>query len=253
MDVLNFSGGIDSLALLFVMRKQWPELAVLWVDTGAVYPGIHEYIAKVAAVVQGDGGRFESVQGEQPNWQKRIGIAVDVVPFRYTVFGRGVHGTTGQGPLYTTTAHCCHANIWRPLYERARALDAQVIYRGQKARRHEDMASPIDSRTVTDDGIEIRFPLEEIGWSRADVFDYCRRECPELIPSYYAAGEEVSRDCWDCIGYLQANQYRLRHMPTPEMQDEIDRRLRDYSDALEEDFALLRSVMPQERMSHARQ
>jgi phosphoadenosine phosphosulfate reductase len=41
---LQFSGGKDSLACLHLYREQWPDLLVMWLNTGAVYPEMMDYM-----------------------------------------------------------------------------------------------------------------------------------------------------------------------------------------------------------------
>jgi len=230
MKILQFSGGIDSLATLFVKRPEWPDIVVCWINTGSAYPDMVDYMQRIALLVP----HFEHVRTDKAAWEGQNGTAVDLLPVRYTLLGRAIHGTLGDGPLYTSYLGCCNANIWTALAATAQRLGATHIIRGQK--KADVKRSPINSGHV-EDGITYEFPIED--WTREQVFAYCERECPELIPAYYRAGEVSSHDCWDCIAYLDENGVRIRNLPTPDMQSELNVRLRRYREHLIDDFTVL--------------
>jgi phosphoadenosine phosphosulfate reductase len=220
--VLQFSGGIDSLAALFVKRPEWEDITVLWCDTGAGYPDTKEFMEKVAALVP----NFRVVTSSKDQWAEKHGIAVDVVPERYTTLGGIIYQTVG--PRYTSPFHCCAANIWAPLERVSRELGAKWIIRGQ---RMSDVAkAPIRSGHMDILGIQYEFPIED--WSRERVMAYCEEVCPELIPAYYQQGEGSSHDCWNCIAYLNDNVQRIRNLPSHE-KEVVDARLHAYADVLQ--------------------
>jgi phosphoadenosine phosphosulfate reductase len=204
MKVLQFSGGADSLATLFVKRPEWSELTVLWCDTGAAYPDTRSLVDKVFALVP----NFREVKSDKPKWEAQNGLAVDVVPERATLLGSIIHSPP-PAQLYTSHLRCCSANIWAPLDTASRELGATVIIRGQ--REQEANKAPIKSGHRDPSGILYEFPIE--GWSRDDVYGYCLKVCPDLFPAYYLNGEVSGHDCWDCIAYLKENVQRIRNLP----------------------------------------
>lgn len=229
MKVLQFSGGVDSLAALFLKRPEWGEITVMWCDTGAAYPETRDLMERVAKLVP----HFHIARSDKPAWEKVHGIAVDLVPERYTLLGHLINATEPP-PLYTSLWRCCGANIWHTLDRESRALGASVIIRGQ---RHSDrLKSDIRSGHVDPTGMSYEFPLED--WSREQVFDYCRRECPALLPAYYERGEISGHDCWDCLAYLFDNVQRVRNLDG-ERREIVRRRLDQYKSALQYDLEVL--------------
>jgi phosphoadenosine phosphosulfate reductase len=87
-------------------------------------------------------------------------------------------------------------------------MGIDTIYRGQ---RRDDMPrGPIEHGHRDMYGVKYLFPIYE--WSREDVFEYVRKECPDLMPSNYANGELSSRDCWDCTAYRSHNKQRVKNL-----------------------------------------
>ena len=204
MKVLQFSGGMDSLATLFVKRKEWSDITVLWCNTGSAYPETRELAEKVQQLVP----NFCEVPSFKSSWEAQYGIAVDVVPERATLLGSLIH-TPPAETIYNSHLRCCAANIWAPLDAASRELGATVIIRGQRA--EESNKAPIKSGHRDASGILYEFPIED--WTRDEVMAYCLKVCPELFPSYYLNGENSSHDCWDCIAYLKENVQRIRNLP----------------------------------------
>jgi 3'-phosphoadenosine 5'-phosphosulfate sulfotransferase (PAPS reductase)/FAD synthetase len=226
---LHFSGGADSLATLFLKRPEWDDIMVMWCDSGSAYPETHELMDKVEKLVP----HFYRVRSNKREWERRHGTAVDLVPERYTVLGHMIHHTP-MTPLYTSWLRCCAANMWEPMDAAVRALGLKVVIRGQREEEHRK--TPVKSGHVDHNGIRYEFPIEN--WTRAQVFEYCRRECPELFPWYYDLGEDTSHDCWDCIAYLDHNVPRHAHLPL-EMRKVFDERLHVYRAALQQDLEVI--------------
>jgi 3'-phosphoadenosine 5'-phosphosulfate sulfotransferase (PAPS reductase)/FAD synthetase len=76
--VLQFSGGKDSLACLFLLREQWDEMTVLWVNAGAAFPETVGLMEKIRALVP----HFLEVRTNQPAQVAELGYPVDVLPLR---------------------------------------------------------------------------------------------------------------------------------------------------------------------------
>lgn len=230
MKLLQFSGGLDSLALLFKLRPEWDELHVLWCDTGSAYPETIALMERVKQLIP----RFHIARSNKAAWSEFHGYGVAVVPANKTLFAERARGTSGL--RYTSYLACCAANIWAPMHEKTKELGATVVYRGQ--RLDEDYKSPVRSGYV-EDGIQFVFPLEN--WTRVMVREYCERECPEYIPEYYKQGEVSSRDCWDCIGYLEHNKVRINNLPEPQKVI-VMQRLQAYNAALQSELIPLKEI-----------
>jgi phosphoadenosine phosphosulfate reductase len=231
--VLQFSGGADSLATLYVKRPEWNDITVLWCNTGAAYPSTVTMMEKVRTIVP----HFREVRSDKPAWEKLNGLAVDVVPERLTMIGAALQEVPPK-QLFTSFIRCCAANIWAPLDIASRELGATVIIRGQRA--SDKLKAPIKSGHVDPSGIRYEFPIED--WSRDDVFKYCLGVCPELFPSYYLNNEDSSHDCWDCIAYLGENVNRIKNLTTPE-RIFVFNRLSMYQTALRAETAPLKELL----------
>ena len=197
---LHFSGGVDSLACLYLYREQWDQILVCWLNTGAAYPDVVESMRKWQQRLP----NFIEVKSDQPAQIAQCGYPADVVPLRYTTIGRAVFQESG---FKIQASHfCCSQNIWQPMHQKMKELGVTRIIRGQ--RLSDKRSSPARSGYKAD-GIEVIFPIES--WSREQVIDYLRDAGAE-IPAYYST-ELTSRDCWDCTAYLDENVERIRHMP----------------------------------------
>jgi len=234
MRLLQFSGGIDSLATLWFLRHEWDTMHVLWCDTGAVYAETRDYVVgKIAPLVK----NFSVAHGARPEWSSINGIAVEVVPERRTMIGALVHHPTPK-QLYTSHLRCCAANLWLPMDQESRRLGATTIIRGQ---RDDDTDKPdVKSGHVDATGMRYEFPIHN--WSRARVWEYCNDVCPDYIPEYYHRGETSSHDCWDCTAYLRNNVARIKNLP-PDQRTVVFERLAAYNAAIVQDLSPLKELL----------
>lgn len=199
--VVQFSGGKDSLACLYLCRPWWPKLHVVWCNPGNPYPETLAQMAHIRALVP----HFIEVNGEQPRWVREQGLPVDVVPILATTVGQLVAGV--HGPRLQSTFECCRHNLWEPLARAVIALRATLVVRGQK--RSDDLQGPLHDGDVVD-GVTYHYPLE--GWSDADVRAYLHEQGVALPPQY-GRGINTSFDCFDCTGYAAHNRARWAAMP----------------------------------------
>jgi 3'-phosphoadenosine 5'-phosphosulfate sulfotransferase (PAPS reductase)/FAD synthetase len=230
--VLQFSGGADSLAALFVKASEWDEITVLWCNTGSAYPDTMMLMDKVRAMVP----HFQEVLSNKASWEHLHGTAVDLLPERASILGSLLHKDTPR--LYTSFLSCCASNLWAPLERATIALGATRVIRGQ--RNDERRKTPIMSGHVDRLGITYEFPIED--WTQADVLKYCKDVCPDLLPESYSKGELTGHDCWDCIAYLDENVQRIRNLP-PVMRARVQRRLEEYHATLQPDYSALRGLL----------
>ncbi|WOJ93371.1 phosphoadenosine phosphosulfate reductase family protein [Congregibacter variabilis] len=209
---LQFSGGKDSLACLHLFESEWDDIYVVWVNTGAAYPDVIEYMEEWRQVLP----NFVEVKTDQPGNIAKYGWPADVVPINSTSIGRKL--MSGDGPVIQDYLSCCGRNIWAPMQSAMKDLGATRIIRGQRA--DDSHKGPLKSGQLVD-GVEYVYPLEN--WSEQDVFDYLR-SVDAQIPSYYAKGEVTGRDCWDCTAYLEENVNRIQGLPD-EKRVEMERRI----------------------------
>jgi len=202
MKVLHYSGGLDSLACLELLKDE-PDLTVITASTDGGYPDREQYFKKVEAHYH----QLPFVYVYKDRNLEKHGQPVDVLPIKWSEVGAMVH----NGPVrYQSVFDCCNRGIWTPVHEASVKLGATTIYRGQKAA--DPLKAPIKDGHV-EAGITYRFPIE--GWSRKEVIEFVHERVPELIPAYYQR-EQTSRDCWDCTAYLHENHDRIRYLPYEE-------------------------------------
>jgi 3'-phosphoadenosine 5'-phosphosulfate sulfotransferase (PAPS reductase)/FAD synthetase len=209
----------------------WPELTVLWCNTGSAYPETLNLVAEVSSLVP----HFVEVRSDKDAWASVFGFGVDVLPERNSMLGALIHGA--KGPLYNSYLRCCSANIWEPMEQKSRELGATLIIRGQRA--DEGAKAPIKSGFVDKFGVRYEFPIED--WTKEEVLDYCKQVCPELLPKYYLEGETTSHDCWDCIAYLGENIPRIMAL-CPTKRKVVMDRIKVYSDVIRKELAPLEDL-----------
>jgi 3'-phosphoadenosine 5'-phosphosulfate sulfotransferase (PAPS reductase)/FAD synthetase len=196
--ILQFSGGKDSLALLYLMEDEWDDLMVMWCNPGAPHASTLALMDKVRRMVP----HFIEVKGTQPLFLANVGYPSDIVPVSATIVGRAVEHT--KGDVFVSAYDCCRVNLWQPMHAATKLLGGKHVYRGQK--NADGRKSPARDGFV-EDGITYHFPLER--WSDQDVRDFLG----DRLPHHYTAGEKTSRDCWNCTAYLDENVERITNLP----------------------------------------
>lgn len=197
--VLEFSGGKDSLACLYLLKDRWDEITVLWMNAGAPFPETVALMESVRAMVP----HFVESKANVELDIYENGWPVDVLPVKY---GAGAGPLTdASGILMRPWNECCKTNIWEPMHKAALLLGATTIIRGQ--RNSERYKSPVRHGDEFF-GIRYEFPLQE--WSEQDVLNYLQEEEIEL-PAHYTE-TQTSLDCWLCTAYLDENAGKMRYM-----------------------------------------
>lgn len=184
MIALALSGGKDSMACLFLMRREL-EFAI-YVDTGFAYPettALIDYAETILPVVR--------VRSDRAGQNARMGIPADVVPVNWTAMGQMV--TSPKPVTVQSYLGCCYENISAPLMAKAKELGVTEIVSGQ--RNADGHKSPSRDGAVVE-GITRRHPIEQ--WSDAQVFAYLSTVMD--VPAHYAF-KHSSLDCYDCTAY----------------------------------------------------
>jgi phosphoadenosine phosphosulfate reductase len=209
---LQFSGGRDSLACLYLMRPYWEKLTVYWCDTGAAYPETIALMQQVRDMVP----NFAVIEGRQPQVVTEFGIPSDIVPVNATPIGRFVGG---EAPLIQDRYSCCIRSMMQPTLERMLADGITLIIRGQKQK--DRLKSQVRSGDVHD-GVEYLFPIEE--WDTRKVMRFLADE-GATIPRFYEMLNGMP-DCMTCSAWWEEGSAkylkRYHHAQYLENQQRLD-------------------------------
>ena len=199
---LQFSGGKDSIACLWLMRPWWDRITVYWLNTGAAYPETVALAEEVRAMVP----RFVEIAGRQPQVVAEFGMPSDIVPASHVPMG--LSGSGNPGPLIQDRYSCCLRSIMVPLHQRMFDDGVTLIIRGQK--NADRLKSTLRSGD-TELGVEYLFPIEE--WSSQQVLDYLRSEGAPVPRFYEVIGS--APDCITCSAWWEegASKYLKRYHP----------------------------------------
>jgi 3'-phosphoadenosine 5'-phosphosulfate sulfotransferase (PAPS reductase)/FAD synthetase len=198
---LQFSGGKDSLACLYLMKPYWEALTVYYVNSGDTFPetaGLMETVRKMVP-------DFVEVQGRQPKVHRDFGWPSDIVPCGSTSFGRMMDS---KEVALTDRYTCCFESIMKPMYEQMKADGITLIIRGQKNDDH--LKPPLRSGALAD-GFEFLYPIET--WSVGQLFTYLAEH--GYVPKYYREGLMSAPDCLHCTAWLDEGRsaYLQQHHP----------------------------------------
>lgn len=214
--VLQFSGGKDSLALLYLARPHLDRIEVHYGDTGAAFPHVARFVRETCDKI---GASLKVIRPPVAieAFQAEYGLPSDLLPVwnaKETAWTKGE-----SGPLLQSTVSCCGAMLWQPLYDAARVSGATLVLRGTKECDGQKGVAP----GFTHDGITYDAPLW--GWSDADVLAYLKEQGAAL-PEHY--GEvNSSLDCWLCTGHTTAEH-------APDMLRYLAKRYPEYAPIVKE-------------------
>jgi phosphoadenosine phosphosulfate reductase len=159
---LQFSGGKDSLALLWFTQALWPFIDVIFMDAGDVYPSTMKRVEEMAKLVP----NFIHLKSDAPAYRRE-------------------HGD----PDGETWFRCCTDNIYLPMHEYITANGYRQVLRGTKAvDPHIHAVFPGDML----DGVLFTFPLWF--WTDVDVMTYLG----DRLPTEYRFGAVGMPDCASC-------------------------------------------------------
>jgi phosphoadenosine phosphosulfate reductase len=159
---LHFSGGKDSLAVVYLLRPHWDRLALYHVDTGDLLPEMREIVAGVEAMVPD----FRRIETDAKAWTETVGLPSDLVPTTSTPMGLSIGASTRR---IVDRFDCCAANLMVPMHRRMIEDGVPLVIRGTK---RADLARLPHEGGETGVGYELWLPL--LNWSHDDVFTYLR-------------------------------------------------------------------------------
>lgn len=176
----QFSGGKDSLAALFLLKKYWPEMTVYWTNTGDPVPEVQAVVDRVRAMVP----HFVEIAGRVNEQIAEHGLPSDLVP---TTAGMS------ERPRLQDRFQCCYHALMAPMHQRMYDDGITLIVRGQKVA--DKLKGPMRSGAL-DNGVELLFPLEH--WSDDEVYAFLKERA--FVPDYYRQ-LKASPDCLTCSAY----------------------------------------------------
>jgi 3'-phosphoadenosine 5'-phosphosulfate sulfotransferase (PAPS reductase)/FAD synthetase len=198
----SFSGGKDSLAVIYMLREAGllDRVTVYHNDTGDLLPEVREVVEHVKGFVP----HFVHIRGDVLAWQAEHGLPSDLTTFGADDVGRAV----GQAPRLVSRYACCYANLMLPLWQRIKADGATLVIRG--TRRGDFPRLPVESGAVAD-GVEFLHPIED--WSPEQVFDYLRSVGAPICRVYDEAHQ--SPECARCTAWMNVGtgRYLRQHHP----------------------------------------
>lgn len=196
---LMYSGGKDSTACLYLLKKWWNKINVVWVNSGATFPEVLAFMENMKKKLP----RFIEVKSNQPAYVDTFGLPTEILPVDYTAIGQAI-GVERSFKL-NNYIDCCATNIWYPALKAIKSLGCTLVIRGQK---NCDFKKSSLRSGVINDGVEYLFPVEK--WSNKDVFDYLKEQ-DFCFPSYYNLAA-TSLDCWNCTAYCYEHKDKLAYM-----------------------------------------
>ena len=182
--VLAFSGGKDSLACLHLCRDYRDKLTLVWVNTGAMFPHMREFIYKAV-----EGFNFVELKSDQARWIEQQGLPSDMVPVANSAW----RDPAAPDPptLLQPWTTCCAKLRFQPGLDYLARSGATLLIHGQ--RRSDGGGFAVDSQPGS--AVEICKLIWE--WSDDDILGYIGQHHITL-PEQYAMGVMDSFDCWNC-------------------------------------------------------
>ncbi len=201
--VLQFSGGKDSTALLYVARPWLDRITVLFAETGATFPHLVKHIHATCERLNANLVTITPPMDVLEHTRIH-GLPADIVPVEASaVMARFLNPPPAQ--LLQPYTQCCGAMLWDPMLRYVRDNGVDLVLRGSKARDRRVGVGP----SAEVEGVTYLSPLWD--WSDDDVYAYLREQGASL-PDHYGFSQEDGRerpgaindslDCWLCTAHL---------------------------------------------------
>ncbi len=189
--VLQFSGGKDSTALMYLARPWLDKITVLFAETGATFPHLVKHIEDTCRLLN---ARLEIVRAPFDVFQhtETFGLPSDVVPVEASFVAKLFVNPPPKQVLQPYTS-CCGAMLWDPMMKYIADNGVDLVLRGSKASDHR---RGVANSQVN--GVTFASPLWD--WSDNDVHEYLRREGASLPDHYKTINDSL--DCWMCTAHL---------------------------------------------------
>lgn len=157
---LQFSGGKDSLSLVYLLRPHWDKLTFYHVDTGDLLPEVREIVAMVEDMVPD----FRRINASARHSMQHVGLPSDLVPTTSTPAGLAIGASKRR---IIDRFDCCALNLMLPMHQRMLTDGVTLAIRGTK---RADMVRLPAKSGDTSMGYELWLPIQD--WSHEKVFAY---------------------------------------------------------------------------------
>lgn len=220
---LQFSGGKDSLACLYLFEEQLDELTVYWMNTGDGCPETLALIEQVRTRIP----NFVEITSDVKAWRDLHGPPSDLVP----ATAHYIAAFYGQGNMrMSNRLDCCAANIMAPMHARMVADGVDCVIRGIKA---------CDTGTVPAEGdtgsYHVVLPIKD--WSHQDVFDYLASVDAPYNPMYDHYKGISAPECFGCTAWWDDGKSAYFKALHPERLGEYHASLKQIKAALQTHLA----------------
>ncbi|MCH8313733.1 MAG: phosphoadenosine phosphosulfate reductase family protein [Nitrospinae bacterium] len=235
--IIHFSGGKDSLAVLHLYKDK--DVIVHFVDTGAVYPHVVEFVHDICKKWKMN---LKVIKPKMviEDYHKTYGLPSDMVPTERSPEKMVFRKADGEQKIQSHM-QCCLNMVWLPMRDAILAEEDKRVIRGIKKC---DEHGTVPDGHVDEFGIQYFFPIWD--WSDQDVFDYLKKNNVSL-PKHY---EQVnsSFDCWLCTAHLASPTAKGRIEWTrknhyKDLWPELKRRFQAVRRAVEEEQKIIDRAM----------
>lgn len=198
---LQFSGGKDSLACLYMLRPFVERgLPVYWTHTGDTIPETQAVVEQVRGWVPD----FRVIEADVLGWKAAHGLPSDVTTAQSSWMGRqyGMSETALVGRF-----ECCWHNLMRPMHERMLADGVELVIRGTKLAD----AGQVPANGATEH-YAVLLPL--LDWSHSEVFAYLNAVGAPRSPVYDRFKSISAPECLHCSAWWddgKAAYLKARH------------------------------------------
>lgn len=225
---LQFSGGKDSLACLYLLRDKWDWLPVYWLNTGDGYPETEAVVRQVQAWIP----NFIEVTSDVKAFRAINGNPTDLMPAKSHPIALG-YGMS-KLPL-VSRFDCCWHNRMRPMHQRMLADGVDVVIRGTKK---SDTGTIPAEGVVPGLGYDVLLPIRD--WSHDDVFAYLKEVGAPHNAIYDYGSATSAPECMGCTAwwddgrkdYLKARHPQTYHAYQGHLSD-IAKTLQSHLDDLQ--------------------
>lgn len=184
---LQFSGGKDSLACLYIFHDKLDDITVYHLDTGDMCPETKDVVESVKAWVP----RFVTIQSDVKRWREVVGYPTDLVPAKNHELG--VAYGLSRFKL-SNRFDCCWNNLMRPMHDKMVADKVDAVIRGTKL--SDTGKVPVDGAT---DYYDVLLPIKN--WTHEDVFEYLHTAGAPINPIYEHFKSISAPECFGCTAW----------------------------------------------------